>query len=170
MNFAKRMLLVNEDYLNMLRKHGADTAEPEKQGKEQTILATLPKTFRSKGEALISLMKDNGITMDEKQQLVINEKPVSETNFTDLVHDLLRYRAIDPPHGFETLARALKSINVSRELITNLDRYKYIADIDREIQQPDDVKPADKTIGPIRLRRVTKRPRVIIPKRGWVAW
>ena len=170
MNFAKRMLLVNEDYLNMLRKHGTDVNDSEKQVKDETIVATLAKTFRAKGEALITLMKDNGITTDEKHQLIIDGEPVPGTNFTDLVHDLLRYRAVEPPQGFETLARALKHINVSRELITNLDRYKYIAEIDKEIKSTNDVITTHSKVGPIRLRRITKRPHVVISKRDWVTW
>lgn len=137
MSLARKMLLVDENYMQMLKKFGGtgnadrepleDTAQ---ENSDKDIILTLPKTYRAKGEALLAFLKQNGISRDTGQQLLINGKAVPGTNFLDIMHDLLRYRDLPPPKGFSVLSPVLKSLNISREMVTNLQRYKDIMEAD----------------------------------------
>ena len=136
MNFAKKMLLVNEDYINMVKKYGVpqsndststtaitDTLDTS----DQMIAMTIPKTLRGKAETLIKYLRANGVTYDETHCLIIDDKPIEGANYADLINDLVRYReSLPPPRGFENLAPVLKRLNVSRELVTNMKRYNDI--------------------------------------------
>lgn len=135
MNYAKKMLLVSEDYIDRLKKQSSastdDTvASPANNGEtndDQTIAQTLPKTLRDKAEALIKYLRANGIAYDEKHRLVIDGKPVDGANYADIINDLVRYReSLPPPHGFNLIAPHLKRLNISRELVTNMQRYNAI--------------------------------------------
>ena len=175
MTDAKRMLLVSEDFVKMVNKYGEkpkelDQDESGSSHTDELILSTLPKTYKAKGGALISFLKSHDITYDDKHRIAIKGKAIQGSNFTDSIHDLIRYRDVPPPQGFETLAKVLKRINVSRELITNLERYKYISDSDGETKSVQDIKLTYEMATPTTLRRITKRPRLVIPKRKWVSW
>lgn len=135
MSIAKKMLLVDENYIQMLKKFGGSehadreqTAAQVEENSDRDIVLTLPKTFRAKGEALLVFLKQNGITRDKGQRVLVQGKVIPETNFLDILHDLLRYRDLPPPKGFQMLAPILKSLNISRELVTNMQRYKEIMD------------------------------------------
>ena len=136
MSFAKRMLLVNEDYINMIRKHGnihGSSSEENHLKGDETIVLTLPKTLRAKAEALIKYLRNNGVDYDDKHILTIDKVSIPGTNYADLIHDMVRFRETLPePPGFDALAPVLKRLNVSRELITNMKRYNTIMALSTE--------------------------------------
>lgn len=199
MSFAKRMLLVNEDYINMMKNHGSINASESKdndQRKDESVVLTLPKTLRGKAEALIKFMRTNGVDYDEKHQLIVNNEPVDGTNYTDLLNDLIRYReSLPPPYGFHTLATVLRRLNVSRELVTNIKRYNAIMEIPSKqdlaersthsrAKYVDDIQVnGEKPPPTTRHRKVTQEDSLIKPnrtaiiskpyakpKKKWVTW
>ena len=133
MSIAKRMRLVDENYVEMIKRIGKSARADDTQALSDTeatkerIIKNLPKTYALKGAALIDFLLSKGIGFNEENSLVIKGEKVMGTNFEDLVHDLLRPRDRPPPPGFDQLAMALSTANVSRELITNLERYQAIA-------------------------------------------
>ena len=135
---ANKMLLVSEDYITMLKQYGGKTQTQQeettdieaKKNVETGIIQSLPITYRNSGRALLDFFKEHCIEFDDKNQLVLNGETVPGTQITDLVHDLVRFRqSVDPPHGFYQLAEALAGLNVSRELIKNLQRQSYITNL-----------------------------------------
>ena len=133
MSLAKKMLLVNEDYLNMLKKFGERSTNEEEKDEshsDKALIASLPKTFQPKGEALLSFLKANGILYDTSQRVTVNGNPIEGSNYMDVLHDLLRYRDVPAPRGFSELAPVLKKVNISREFVPNLERYQYINEQD----------------------------------------
>ena len=181
MSLAKRMLLVDECYIDMLKKYGGTSASnSENKGSkrdveddESSIILTLPKTYRSKGEALIAFLRDNGISKSKSQQLMVNGDVVPGTNYVDIIHDLLRYRDLPSPDGFSILGPILKSLNISRKLVTNMQRYKEIMETESNSCGEHNANPA------LRRRKrsarsntknkngAIQRPSV---KRRWIAW
>ena len=75
-----------------------------------TLYQTLPPTLRSKGAALLNHLESiPGIKWD-KQQLVVDDKPIPKSNVVDLIDDLVRDRkTIKPPPGWSELATVLKT-------------------------------------------------------------
>ena len=140
MNLAKKMLLINEDYLNMLKKFGERPTNEEEVEDElhsdKALITSLPKTFQPKGEALLSFLKTNGILYDDSQRVTVNGNPIEGSNYMDILHDLLRYRDVPAPRGFSELAPVLKKINISREFVPNLERYQYINEQDISPKPP----------------------------------
>ena len=128
---------------------------------KSNVIATLPKTFRSKGSALIDFLKLHGIRWDRDHRLVIEDSVVPNSNFTDLIHDMLRYReSIAPPPGFQQLCNALRRVNISRELIGNSQRYEAIKN-----GQNEKSNTAEKDANEIRtVQRVVQRARKARPK------
>ena len=130
------MVLVNEDYFHMLTKYGddskckADGGTAGESSPDQTIIASLPKTFQPKGQALLSFLRANEIGYDESQRVTVKGDPIEGSNFLDVLHDLLRYRDVPPPKGFTELAPVLKKLNISREFVPNLERYRYITQLE----------------------------------------
>ena len=104
-----------------------DDDDQQQDAQTNVVISTLPKTLRSKGASLIGFLRTNGIRHDEKHQLLIGGKPVLGSNFTDVIHDLVRMRgSVTAPVGFPELAVALRDANISRELIGNHQRYDSI--------------------------------------------
>ena len=94
---------------------------------KKSIIQSLPVTYRNSGRVLLDFFKEHCIGFDDRNQLVINGDTLPGTQITDLVHDLIRFRqSMDPPPGFYQLAETLAKLNVSRELIKNLQRQTYI--------------------------------------------
>ena len=185
---AKRMVLVTDEYLEMLRQYGAqektqetgNTSENQSSGKtaDARIIESLPISHRNAGTLLLSFFKDNNILYDDEHRIIIDGKPVADSHVQDLVHDMLRYRrAVSPPPGFEELAHALADLNISREYVKNLARYDYIANIrnvakenspvnhDKASEEPHDGKENDPSVNQSTLpRKVTLKSNGMIKK------
>ena len=89
-----------------------------------TLYQTLPPTLRSKGAALLNHLESiPEIKWDNKQQLVVDDKPIPKSNVVDLIDDLVRDRkTTKPPPGWSELATVLKQVNTPRALIGNSRR------------------------------------------------
>ena len=125
------MIMITEDHYHMLKSIAEGNEETNVEtDAEETVIDTLPISYRASGKALINFFKRNDIRADDKHRLVIQGETIPHSHYTDSLHDLLRYRmGKDPPHGFEVLAQTLANKNVSRELITNLARLKKINEL-----------------------------------------
>lgn len=147
MSSIQRMILVDENHFNMMRKFGGGVEEPTVPTLtyDEVVVADLPKTLRSKGAALVGFFKRNGIGHDSKGRLTYKNQSIPESNYRDLLSDLVRYRDVSPPYGFQSLARILKNLNVGRELITNLARYKYINELPDVVTGGDALKDVNNT-------------------------
>ena len=75
---------------------------------------------------MVGFFQRNNIGHDSSNRMTYKGRTIPGSNYRDLLSDLVRYRDVPPPQGFEALAIILKNVNVGRELITNLERYDYI--------------------------------------------
>ncbi len=150
------MLLVSEPYLKMLQEYGEPKPEDRDTREEnvnEAIVASLPVSYRTSGNALLSFLKNNGIEADDQSRAMIDGETIEGSHLGDLIHDLLRYRTgVEPPKGFEALAKALGKKNVSRELIKNPARYELINSL-KESERSRTVKPV-KSLTPTGIPRV----------------
>ena len=103
-----------------------DPSTTENADKRNTIAAkrilqsTLPPTLRSKGLNLLEHLSDlPGVSWDSKQQLVVDDKTITQSNIVDLVNDLVRDRKTTPPKGWNELSNVLTKSNVPKALIAN---------------------------------------------------
>ena len=87
---------------------------------KRILQSTLPPTLRSKGLNLLEHLSDlPGVSWDSKQQLVVDDKTITQSNIVDLVNDLVRDRKTKPPKGWDELSNVLTKSNVPKALITN---------------------------------------------------
>lgn len=115
---------------------------------EEEVLGSVPKTMKKKAELLLQRMKTSpSMQWTEKGELVYKDKVVPNTNVADLVNDALRRRKRFEPHGWQTFARALKETNVPQDLIGHEERWKWMQNPPREVQdkQKLKIKPKQKT-------------------------
>ena len=104
-----------------------DPSTTENADKRNTIAAkrilqsTLPPTLRSKGLNLLEHLSDlPGVSWDSKQQLVVDDKTITQSNIVDLVNDLVRDRKTTPPKGWNELSNVLTKSNVPKALIAKI--------------------------------------------------
>ena len=89
---------------------------------KRILQSTLPPTLRSKGLSLLDhLTTLPGVSWDSKQQLVVDDKTITQSNIVDIVNDLVRDRKTytSPPKGWNELADVLTKTNVPKALINN---------------------------------------------------
>ena len=89
---------------------------------KRILQSTLPPTLRSKGLNLLDHLTGlPGVSWDSKQQLVVDDKTINQSNIVDIVNDLVRDRKTytSPPKGWNELADVLTKTNVPKALINN---------------------------------------------------
>jgi len=102
------------------------------EGRDEQVLELLPKSRRSSAKLLLSYLKRNPhIEFNEQQELVYKGHRIPNSNYFDLMHDLVRDRkTAAEPIGFAELAEGLKLQNCPLEAIGNSVRRKYIQELD----------------------------------------
>ena len=84
------------------------------------ITKTVPKVFKSKAEQLAEWIKQSGtMAWDEEGRLIIDGKPMENTNIIDLINDALRRRKKFSPEGRDIFAEQLRRRNAPHELVMN---------------------------------------------------
>lgn len=138
---------------------------------DQRILERLPAKIRKKGELLLNDIKKNpAYTYDNEGRLSYQNKLVEGSNMIDLLTDVLNKKRAETPKGFEIFARALRESNVSRTLVPNTERWRYIqrnfppttatsaASHTRAVVDEDGAGDIDTTFITPKKKRYKKRP------------
>lgn len=86
-------------------------------------LSSFPKKFRGKAELLLDFVKTNPhIDWNERNELVVNNKVVPNTNIIDLLDDLSRPTTRRDPRGIQDFVNTLRNANVPETFIANRHR------------------------------------------------
>ena len=132
----KRMVLIPEERL--LRYEERDKQRGEQDimygggEKEETdslsvemIVRSIPKTMKSRAEALLAHLKERGdvITWDDMGQVLVDGVLIPGSNITDLVSDAMRPRKNFNPIGVHEFYSVLNKINVPKDLVRNERRW-----------------------------------------------
>ena len=133
----KRMVLIPEERL--LRYEERDKQRGEQdimygggEEEEQTdslsvemIVRGIPKTMKSRAEALLAHLKERGdvITWDDMGQVLIDGVLIPKSNISDLVSDAMRSRKHFNPIGVREFYSVLSKINVPKDLVRNERRW-----------------------------------------------
>ena len=132
----KRMVLIPEERL--LRYEERDKQRGEQDimygggEKEETdslsvemIVRGIPKTMKSRAEALLAHLKERGdvITWDDMGQVLVDGVLIPRSNITDLVSDAMRSRKNFNPIGVREFYNVLSKINVPKDLVRNERRW-----------------------------------------------
>ena len=132
----KRMVLIPEERL--LRYEERDKQRSEQDimygggEKEETdslsvemIVRGIPKTMKSRAEALLAHLKERGdvITWDDMGQVLVDGVLIPESNISDLVSDAMRSRKHFNPIGIREFYNVLSKINVPKDLVRNERRW-----------------------------------------------
>ena len=132
----KRMVLIPEERL--LRYEERDKQRTEQDimygggEKEETdslsvemIVRGIPKTMKSRAEALLEYLKERGdvITWDDMGQVLVDGVLIPKSNISDLVSDAMRSRKHFNPVGVREFYNILNKINVPKDLVRNERRW-----------------------------------------------
>lgn len=103
---------------------------------ENDILISVPKTFRSKAEFLLSRLKAaSSVKWNEKGEISVDGVVIHGSNIIDLTNDILRYRQnIPDPTGWQSFARIMSNINMPFEVIGNWKRRAFIVGFTKTLQ------------------------------------
>ena len=135
----KRMVLIPEERLLRYEERDKQRGEQnimygggEKEEEEETdslsvemIVRGIPKTMKSRAEALLAHLKERGdvITWDDMGQVLIDGALIPKSNISDLVSDAMRSRKHFNPIGVREFYSVLNKINVPKDLVRNERRW-----------------------------------------------
>src|SRR6218665_2164953 len=122
-----------------------ESAVKESDDFESMVIDTVPNTTKSRASRLLKHIKlIPHISWREKGELIVKNKTLPETHAVDLINDLLRKRT-SSPNGWKQLATALKGHGIPRELIGNLERWRYINKPQRKTKATTPLRPTRHT-------------------------
>ena len=136
----KRMVLIPEERLLRYEERDKQRAEHRddimygggEEGEEETdslsvemIVRGIPKTMKSRAEALLAHLKERGdvITWDDMGQVLLDGVLIPKSNISDLVSDAMRPRKHFNPVGVREFYNVLNKINVPKDLVRNERRW-----------------------------------------------
>ncbi|CAH0387606.1 unnamed protein product [Bemisia tabaci] len=98
----------------------------------QSILDTIPHTYRGKATALLKRLDNSGLfEWDRDGRVSIEKIPIAGANIADLINDAIRRRKSGTkPVGHEQFYKALIKLHVPQELIGNHERWNLIRRLD----------------------------------------
>ena len=130
----KRMVLIPEERLLRYEERDKQRGEQdimygggEKEEEEtdslsvEMIVRGIPKTMKSRAEALLAHLKERGdvITWDDMGQVLVDGVLIPKSNISDLVSDAMRSRK----HFNREFYNVLSKINVPKDLVRNERRW-----------------------------------------------
>ena len=134
----KRMVLIPEERLLRYEErdkqrgeqdimHGGGEEEEEETDSlsVEMIVRGIPKTMKSRAEALLAHLKERGdvITWDDMGQVLLDGVLIPKSNISDLVSDAMRSRKHFNPIGVREFYNVLSKINVPKDLVKNEKRW-----------------------------------------------
>ena len=135
----KRMVLIPEERLLRYEERDKQRGEQdimygggEKEEEEtdslsvEMIVRGIPKTMKSRAEALLAHLKERGdvITWDDMGQVLVDGVLIPKSNISDLVSDAMRSRKHFNPVGVREFYNVLSKINVPKDLVRNERRWE----------------------------------------------
>ena len=135
----KRMVLIPEERLLRYEERDKQRGEQdimygggEEEEEEETdslsvemIVRGIPKTMKSRAEALLAHLKERGdvITWDDMGQVLVDGVLIPKSNISDLVSDAMRSRKHFNPIGVREFYSVLNKLNVPKDLVRNKRRW-----------------------------------------------
>ena len=133
----KRMVLIPEERLLRYEERDKQRGEQdimygggEKEEEEtdslsvEMIVRGIPKTMKSRAEALLAHLKERDvITWDDMGQVLVDGVLIPKSNISDLVSDAMRSRKHFNPIGVREFYNVLNKINVPKDLVRNERRW-----------------------------------------------
>ena len=136
----KRMVLIPEERLLRYEERDKQRGNPRndimygggEEEEEETdslsvemIVRGIPKTMKSRAEALLAHLKERGdvITWDDMGQVLLDGVLIPKSNISDLVSDAMRSRKHFNPVGVREFYNVLNKINVPKDLVRNEKRW-----------------------------------------------
>ena len=133
----KRMVLIPEERLLRYEERdkqrgeqdimygGGEKEEEEDSLSVEMIVRGIPKTMKSRAEALLAHLKEREdvITWDDMGQVLVDGVLIPKSNISDLVSDAMRSRKNFNPIGVHEFYNVLNKINVPKDLVRNERRW-----------------------------------------------
>ena len=133
----KRMVLIPEERLLRYEERDKQRGEQdimysggEKEEETDSLLVEMivrgiPKTMKSRAEALLAHLKERGdvITWDDMGQVLVDGVLIPKSNISDLVSDAMRSRKHFNPVGVREFYNVLNKLNVPKNLVRNERRW-----------------------------------------------
>src|SRR6266581_8662394 len=153
-------------YIDALRRYKYYGEEPQKKekeksaGEESEILATVSGARRHKAKQILDhLKRDPSFKIGDEGEIIYKQQKLYNSRVGDLLNDILQKKSTvtdGGPLGWQEFSDSLKSLGVSRDLVENSDRWRYM--------HPPTTPPPPTPPPPPQLRK--KKQVLAFPPRG----
>jgi len=142
---------------------------------EQEVIKSVPKLYKTGARQLFDKIKENRdvLNLNEKGELLYENKPISGSHVVDLVNDMLRHRKGFEPVGWSVFARGLARMNVPENIVHNPQRQSAIREFKARVREETPESPSrwlptppTKSSAPVKKQR----QRVESPRPQAVHW
>ena len=121
-------------YIEALRQYKYYESPQTKEKEQETqanvkseILSSVSGAQWHKAKRLLEHVKRHkDVEIGEKGELIYNNQKIQQSRVCDLLNDILQKRSSSILPGWKKLSDSLKTLNVSRALIVNTDRWKHM--------------------------------------------
>lgn len=131
----------------------------------------VPKTRKKYVLPILEKLKDIGVTFNDRNELVVDGKPVFRSNVVDLISHIMRdtQKPGVPPRGFDQFFRAIYEINIPTQWIGNrwIREQMSIVDADPKMSAPSPTLSESGVIKPSPSSTPTYSKKRTI---RWVPW
>jgi len=103
--------------------------EEAKVNVEEDIISTVPITQKHKAKRLLKHLKqDTIVQIIEKGEFIYRQQKLPLSHVGKLLNDVLQKKLSkrESPKGWRKMAETVKTLNVTRDLIVNMDQWKYM--------------------------------------------
>ena len=132
-----------------LQKASIYRAKKEKINFETTFTHSLPLTLRSRGQLVLSYLKQhsNIISWNEQEQMIYKDDVIEKSNMIDLLRWMIKLKSNNTnqvsPFVSSLFSKAIAECNVPLESIKNKDMLtmvKMVKESDRELMQDTSIR------------------------------
>ena len=115
-----------------------DKDSPSSAAVEKDIIAAIPPSFQRRAQLLLNRIKASGgkVGWTENGQLLLEGRPVPNTNIVDLVGDIVRRRKAVNPEGWREFAVGLRQLYIPQEVVGHPERWQYMMGAHKGQTQP----------------------------------
>ena len=111
---------------------------------EQEVIKSVPKLYKTGARQLFDKIKENRdvLNLNEKGELLYENKPISGSHVVDLVNEMLRHRKGFEPVGWSVFARGLARMNVPENIVHNPQRQSAIREFKARVREETPESPS----------------------------
>lgn len=112
-----------------------DASVKQQPSADPAFVSSLPKSYQSKARKVVDYIQKSGrVAWNDRNEMVLDGKPVPNSNISDLVYDTVANNKSSNPQGWEAFTDVLRDIGVPEHLRANKRRKQEYAGAKKQKQ------------------------------------